>query len=690
MFASKIFKKIFISSTVAIVLLFAVMYLFFVPFIQSTVEGIEENSARTILNNVYSMVEQVHLELENYRQSIILEKKEQLRTVLTVVDYRVRDLLAEVRTGKMTRSQARLTLLNELRRIKYGSNDYVWASDYQSRLVSHPDPKLHGADFSKVTDSRGNLIVPPMVEMALKGAGDGYYSYWWHRLGEHVPAEKITYFRRISEFDIIIGTGVYLSDVEAMVHTKKAIAVDNLRERLHQTKVAKTGYVYVFDGQFVMQIHPNANIEYTNVSQLLDQSTQRPLFPLLVAVADSERSLRYLWDSPSDPGNYRHEKISWVRYFKEFDWYIGSSAYLDELRDSARRLRNRGVAIFVVTLLVSVTVIYLFVSRLTAPLLHMRNTAIRVIAGDLGARCSVQRDDEIGTVALALDGMVEQLQENIQQLDGKVAERTAELDKAYAELKEMDQLKSDILATISHELRTPMTSVTGFTRQVRKKLESEIFPHVAADEKNGRVMKQIRNNLDIIATESERLTRLIGDVLYCATLEAGMVDWRIGAVTPEQLVLRAYDEFLPQAGQKGLELSTEIEPHLPEVAGDEDRLFHVLGNLVGNAVKFTDHGHIVLRAGQRDGCVFFAVQDSGRGIAPEDQGRILGAFRQLGDTMTDKPGGTGLGLAICRQIIEHHGGKLRVESRLNAGSTFTFTVPIKNRGVPAENLAVVM
>jgi len=677
MFNSKMFKNIFVSSTLAIVLLFMVMYLLSVPYIQSTVEKIEKNSALTILNNVHSMVEQIHHELQSYRQSITLERKEQLRNILFVADARIRDLLDDVRTGKVTRERARLTLLNELRRVKYGRNDYIWASDYHSRLISHPDPKLNGADFSQVKDSRGNLIVPPMVEMALKGEGDGYYSYWWRRLGEEQPVEKITYFRHIPEFNIVIGTGVYLDDIEAVVQSKKNFAIDALRDRLKETKIAKTGYVFIFDGQYVMQIHPNASIEQTNAGHLLDKDTKKPLLPMLMEIADKGQVLNYLWDKPSEPGNFIYKKNSWVRHFHEFDWYICSSIYVDELGESARTVRNIVLSIFVGTLLLSVLLIYVFVKRLTSPMLQMRDTAVKVMEGDLDARCLVKRDDEIGTVATALDSMVGRLQENILHLDSKVAERTAALEKANMELKELDKIKSDFLTSVSHELRTPITSVAGFVKQVKKKLESAVFPRVEEDEKSCRAMSQVRENLDIVVKEGERLSEIVNDILYCATLDSGKVDWNFSHVVPEQLLKQVAAVFMPQFAQKGLEFLVEIEPALPEVTGDEPRLFHVLSNLLGNAVKFTAHGGIILRACLQGEFVCFSVQDSGYGIASEDQATIFDRFRQIGDTLTDKPKGTGLGLSICQKIIQHHGGTIWVESTPGVGSTFFFTVPIK-------------
>ncbi|MDD5285684.1 MAG: cache domain-containing protein [Desulfuromonadaceae bacterium] len=683
MFTSKLFNRIYVSSTLFIILLFSVMFLLSVPFIQTTVEKIEEDSARTILNNVYAMVELTHLELENYRQSVTLERKEQLRNILLVADARIRGLLVEVRSGKIGKEEARRTFLNELRRIKYGHNDYIWASDYNSVLISHPDPKLDGADFSKVKDTRGNLVVPPMVEMALKGAGNGYYSYWWRRLGKEVPVEKLTYFKHIPEFGIVIGTGVYLDDINEMVQMKKNVAVENLRQTLRQIRIGKTGYIYIFDGRYFMHIHPNSNIDNSDVSRMLDYETKKPLFSRLVAVADKEQSLGYLWDKPSDPGNYRYRKISWVRYFKEFDWYIGSSIYLDELGESAHTLRNRVLAVFIGTLLLSVALIYVFVNKLTAPLLQMRDAVTRVMEGDLDARCMLKRNDEIGTVAMAFDNMVERMKENIEHLDAKVAERTAELEKACAELKELDQLKSDFLSSVSHELRTPITTVSGFVKQVKKKLESAVFPMVAEDEKTSRAISQVRENLDIVVNEGERLSKIVNDLLYCATLEAGKVDWNFAKIEPEQLLKRCAAAFVPMAEQKGLELRMEIESDLPGVVGDETRLLHVLSNLVDNAVKFTEQGSILLSAGEQDEFVRFTVQDTGQGILAEDQKRVFDKFSQIGDTLTSKPEGTGLGLSICRQIVQHHGGEIWIELAPGGGCRFNFTLPIDKSGSAA-------
>lgn len=679
-FKSSLFARIFATTTAAIIVLFAAMYLLAVPFIQTTVEGIEERSGRTILNNVYSMVEQTHLDLEKYRQSIVLERKAQLRNIITVVDARIKILEEQVRTGRLSKEQARHVLLAELRHIKYGRNDYVFAADYRSVLISHPDPELNDADFSSKRDFRGNLIVPPMVEGALR-SGEGFYSYWWRRLGEQQPTEKLSYYKHIPAFDLVLGTGVYLDDVEAAVLAKRTLAIEELRHELHKTHIANTGYLFIFDGQLNMLIHPNPNVEKRNVGYMLDPFSRKPLLPLLMAAADKPESARYKWDSPSDPGNYVYDKISWMRYFKEFDWYIGSSVYLDELAYSARTLRNRVLVVFAITLLLSVLLIYLFVKKLTDPLRQLRDTALRVESGDFDARCNLSRNDEIGVVAAAFNGMVWRLQDNIRHLDTKVMERTAELEKAYEELKELDQLKSDFLSTVSHELRTPMTSVVGFAKLIKKKLEKSIFPLVAENEKAATAISQVRENLDIIVGESERLALLINDVLDSAKLEAGKVEWNFAAVTPLRLIERAAAITATLAEQKGLALVGEVEPGMPDIRGDENRLLQVLVNLIANAVKFTERGQIALHAERQGEFIRFSVRDSGCGIAEKDQGKVFDKFKQIGGTLTDKPHGTGLGLSICQRIIQHHGGEIWLDSTLGTGSTFYVTVPIeKNIG----------
>lgn len=248
-----------------------------------------------------------------------------------------------------------------------------------------------------------------------------------------------------------------------------------------------------------------------------------------------------------------------------------------------------------------------------------------------------------------------------------LADRSSDLQRAYGdlatahqELLGVDEMKTNFLANVSHELRTPLSSIRSFSELL---LSYEDDPSVQ------------REFVGIINAESERLTRLVNDVLDITKIEAGKMDWHLTRVDLAALVRDAARTYTGLMAERSLTFCQDIAADLPCVEADRDRLQQVVGNLLTNAIKFTPVGTITLRAWHADGEISIAVTDTGIGIAPDDQGRIFEKFQQVGDTLTDKPHGTGLGLCICRDIVVYHGGRLWVESRLGEGSTFTFTLP---------------
>jgi Na+/proline symporter/nitrogen-specific signal transduction histidine kinase len=241
---------------------------------------------------------------------------------------------------------------------------------------------------------------------------------------------------------------------------------------------------------------------------------------------------------------------------------------------------------------------------------------------------------------------------------------TAELREANERLQELDRLKDDFVSTVTHELRTPLTSIRAF---------SEILidnPDLDADERAG--------FLQPIVDETERLTRLINQVLDLAKLEAGAAEWRVGPVDLRAVVSTSTSATAQLFRDHGVDLDIELPEAVPEVVADQDRVVQVMLNLLGNAVKFADpdHGHVRVGVEVQDGEVRVDVVDNGPGIPEEDCEVIFDKFRQGGDTHRDRPSGTGLGLPISREIIGHLGGRLWVERQAGPGATFSFTLPV--------------
>ena len=280
-----------------------------------------------------------------------------------------------------------------------------------------------------------------------------------------------------------------------------------------------------------------------------------------------------------------------------------------------------------------------------------------------------------------------EIEEQNQELEARVARRTAQLaiateqaQAARATAEAASATKSQFLANVSHELRTPLTSVVGFTKIVRKRLDEVVLPALGApaDPKVDRAVRQIGENLAIMVEEGDRLTAMINEVLDLEKIEAGKMEFRRESLDVAAVVDQAIAATTALFETTGLALRREAAEGLPVVVGDPHRLVQVVINLLSNAVKFTAAGSVTVRtsAAADGGEVVVSVADTGIGIPPADLDRVFEQFAQSGDTLSDTPRGTGLGLAICRQIVEHHGGRLWVESELGVGSTFSFSLPV--------------
>lgn len=252
----------------------------------------------------------------------------------------------------------------------------------------------------------------------------------------------------------------------------------------------------------------------------------------------------------------------------------------------------------------------------------------------------------------------------LEQKSRELEAATNELRSANQRLQELDRLKDDFISTVTHELRTPLTSIRAFSEILgdNPQLESA----------------QRAKFLGIITRESERLTRLINQVLDLAKIESGAAEWHPSALDMREVIEDATTALSQIYKERGIQLTTDLPDGLPVVYADRDRIFQVALNLLSNAANFCDKTesrvHVSVMA--EESALRIEITDNGIGISATDQNIIFEKFRQVSDATAGKPKGSGLGLAISREIVQHYKGRLWVVSTPGLGSTFSFTLPL--------------
>jgi signal transduction histidine kinase len=317
------------------------------------------------------------------------------------------------------------------------------------------------------------------------------------------------------------------------------------------------------------------------------------------------------------------------------------------------------LATIVVTSLAIAILVRILVNR---PVSRMMGTIKTVEGGDMSARVDIKTEDELGVMGRSFNSMIETI-------------------------RHLNEMKDDFISIVSHELRTPLTSIKYFA-EVMLERTGKIEPE-----------RQIKY-LGVINEETDRLTRLINDLLDLQKISSGKFKWKMEEVHVEQAIQSTLETFMGGAAARQVELVADVEPGIPVIVGDGDKIIQLIANLLSNAIKFTQPGKkvtVFARLGDDPELVAdkhcskhikVGVVDEGIGISAENLEKIFEKFQQVEDSFTRQEGGTGLGLSISREIVLHHGGKIWAESAINVGSTFAFTLPVKEKPAGAHQNAV--
>jgi|GEM_PF-1493789 len=373
------------------------------------------------------------------------------------------------------------------------------------------------------------------------------------------------------------------------------------------------------------------------------------------------------------------------------NWVVIATAFPREFEAEAREAGLLNLAVASAAVLLALGFLLVSSRKISQSVHIVTEGAREIAAGNLNHTIRVKTRDEIQTLAETFNAMTISLRENIalrenaatelealnRTLEDRVAVRTKELQalnealgRANQELQELDRLKSNFLATVSHEFKTPLTSITAFSEILSDEMQERAAP------------PEVLRFLNIINNESGRLGRLIRNLLDLSRIEARRMRWEHSTFRVKDVVDASMDGLLPVFSEKNIQVHHSIECPEARISADRDRIQQVITNLIENAVKFSNKGSRIWvdchesnhgRNGKR--YLEFSVKDEGPGIPPSQLVRIFERFTQVDSTDTRGTGGSGLGLAISKEIVEHHGGSIWVDSEEGIGATFHFTIP---------------
>jgi signal transduction histidine kinase len=292
-------------------------------------------------------------------------------------------------------------------------------------------------------------------------------------------------------------------------------------------------------------------------------------------------------------------------------------------------------------LLLALGITWIVAQLLSRPLLQMQLATRKIAVGELETRLNISRDDEIGSLAAAINNLAEELQN-------------------YRDTRQ------EFFANISHELRTPITYLEGYSKVIKDRLYS-------TDEERDQY-------LDVLHQEAKRLQHLVDDLFELSKMEEGKVSLSLEWIDLAEVIDNAVQKVQLKASDKGLVLRASLNRSTAWVHGDGLRMEQVILNLLENSVRYTEQGEVSITLSQTDSYIFVAVKDTGIGISEEELPYIFERFYRVEKSRSRQHGGTGLGLSIAKKLIELQGGEISVSSKLGEGTTFEIRFKLEEQG----------
>jgi len=429
-------KKFFFNSlkfqiALASVLLVATAVGGVVFYMQQEMEKINNTeqykNARTLLQSVLGSVENQYKSILFHKNTMLEARKDELQSVIDMAHATLQGYYELVQNGQLTETEAKEKAKQELQQFRYKKGvGYIWINDMgrpYPTMIMHPTIQnlngkiLDSPEFNCALGRKENLF-KAFVDVVTRH-GKGYVDYQWPKptadgLTEQQP--KISFVRHFAPWDWVIGSGLYVDDLELHVNQRIEEVLGELNETFGSIRIAESGYIYIFTGQRRMIYHPLYKGTKV-INQLVNPATGNNILDdLIEAAGRPDGKIEYIWDKPQNKGEFRFKKMAFISYFEPLDWYIGTSFYIDEVERPARQLRYKALVLSLFFLVIAVLLALYAAHAITRPLQRIMEVFSAGVRGDYSARLQVERNDEIGQLAGYFNRFMDEIENSHNQL----------------------------------------------------------------------------------------------------------------------------------------------------------------------------------------------------------------------------------------------------------------------------------
>jgi signal transduction histidine kinase/ActR/RegA family two-component response regulator len=617
-------------------------------------------------------------------------------------------------SGSMTGDAARRQAVSWVKSRTFGPDaSPVFILDNGLTALAAPSPELEGRKWTGLPNLKGQDAFE-LVARTVSETGSASSVFWWTDPASGRQTKRLGTFFAFPQWNWIVGTMVDMEELDKIDEVLRDKAVRELASDLSGIRYGDKGRLFIVDKAGRLLLDPRRGDAAGGAAATGDEP-----FPMQVLqeAADTGQPVEYQWPAPGTGQSER--KIAFVEQFKPFELSIVLTASMDELTSPGDKLARVQAVMAFGVLMLGLCALYPILHGISKPLKVLSEEARELPRGNFERPGQLARDldtlakgatTEVADLAKGFTFMLKELATHLESirrsqamltdlnhtLEQRVDERTRDLERANSRLQaeiaeriataeqmiqakdealEASKAKSQFLANMSHEIRTPITSILGL---------AELSLLSTSRGKEAHYARQIIHS-------TRELLALVNDILDLSKVEAGKATLEKRSFSPREAIEFTLERFQAACQDKGLSFSVRWEAALPAlVLGDPLRLSQVLGNLVGNAVKFTRSGGVTVTIGPSRACadgrveIRAAVADTGPGVSPEQMEKIFEAFHQADSGYSKSHQGSGLGLAICRELTGLMGGRVWVEPRPGGGSVFTFTARFEHAPVPAR------